>query len=186
MKLRNFCAKVDFDAECFTSPLQNLEQTKAGDTGEAVAMNRNLFAAMNYIDIVPGFKVPGDFRVRRFVGRAQIAQRPSGKNHAPTERVIRPVTFVDCDVMRGIGLLHQDGKIHSGRAAADDFDFHERSSFNAAPNLSTPVLNNSGSAHMPTRKCCGDSKKRPGTTAESYFSVSTAQRSSTRPFISRV
>src|SRR5713226_10703563 len=87
-------------------------------------MNRNLFAAMNYLDIVPGFKVPGDFRVRGFVGRAQIAQRPSGKNYAPTERVIRPVTLVDCDVMRGIGLLHQDGKIYSGRPAADDFDFH--------------------------------------------------------------
>src|SRR5204863_7438529 len=95
-----------------------------GDAGKAVAMNRNLFAAMNYVDIVPGFKVPRDFRVRRVVSRAQIAQSFAGKYHAPAERVVRPVTFVDCDLMRGIGLLHQDGEIHPRRAAANDFDFH--------------------------------------------------------------
>ena len=151
--IHDFLLKTDRHAELLASPLQNLEQPKTRNAGKAVAMNRNLLAAMNYINVIPGFKAARDFRVRWFIRYAQIAERLAGKHHAPAKRIVRPVAFMDGDVMRGIGLLHQDREVHPGRAAADDFDFHERSLSKAAPNLSTPVLNNSGSAHMPMRKC---------------------------------
>src|SRR5437016_7294719 len=144
-------------------------------------MNRDFLIPMNHIDIVPRFEIAGDFGMRYFVGCAQVSERLPGKHHAPAEGVVGSVAFIDDDVARGIGPFHEDGEIHAGRAAADDLDFHARSSSNAAPSRRTPSLNNSGSAHMPTRKCCGDSKKRPGTIAVSYFSASTADRSPTRP-----
>src|SRR5438445_4789120 len=107
---------------------------------------------MNHIDIVPRFEVAGDFGVRYFIGCAQIGERLAGKNHAPAEGVVGSVAFIDDDVARGIGPFHEDGEIHAGRAAADDLDFHARSSSNAAPSLRTPSLKDSGSALMPTRK----------------------------------
>src|SRR6266852_4787358 len=140
---------------------------------------------MDHIDVVPGFKVARDFRVRRLISLTQSRKCLSGKHHSPAERIVGPVAFVNCNFVCALDLLHEDGKVHAGRPAADDVDFHARSSSNAAPNLSTPILKSSGSAHMPMRKCCGDSKKRPGTTAVSYFSCNRTQRSSTRPFISK-
>lgn len=68
LDFRNFVPKLDFDAELFAALLQDLEQAQAGYSGKAVAMDGNFLAAMNDIDVVPGFKVPRDFRVRRPIG----------------------------------------------------------------------------------------------------------------------
>src|SRR2546428_7359687 len=148
-------------------------------------MNRDFLIPMNYINVVPGFEVCGDVRMRFFVGSPQIVERLARKDYAPTKSIVRSVPFVDGDVVFGISCFHEDGEVHAGRAAADDVDFHARNSSSAAPKRRTPSLNNCGSAHMPMRKCLGDSKKRPGTTAVSYFSVNKAQRFSTRPFSKR-
>src|SRR5216684_6939947 len=69
---RNFRPELYEYAEFVTSSLQNLQQTQPRNSGEAVAMNRDLLAAMNDIDIVPGFEIARDLCVRRFVGSAQI------------------------------------------------------------------------------------------------------------------
>ena len=87
-------------------------------------MNRKLFFAMDYVNIVPGRETPGDFSVRFFVSGAQICEGLSGKHDAPAKRVVRSVAFVNGNLMGGIGLFHEDGEIHSGRPAADDVDFH--------------------------------------------------------------
>src|SRR2546430_11474802 len=122
---------------------------------------------MDDVNIVPGFEVAGDFRVRYFISFTQIRESSTRKHHAPAERVCRAVAFINGDVVRGVGLLHEDGEVHARRPAANDADFHGESLSNAALSLSIPLLNNSGSAHMPMRKFCGDSKKRPGTIAVS-------------------
>ena len=108
---------------------------------------------MNYVNIVPGFEISSDVSMRFFVGCPQIAERLARKDHSPTKGIVRSIAFIDVDVVRGIGLFHEDGEVHAGRAAADDVDFHARNSSSAAPNRCTPSLNNCGSAHMPMRKC---------------------------------
>src|SRR6266550_9638943 len=151
--MRNLVVKSDFNAELFTSCLQDVEQTQAGDAGKTVAVNRNLLIAMNDVDVVPGFKVASDLSMRDFVGFTQICQRASGKHNAPAKRIVGPIAFIDGDVVRGLRFLHQDGEVHSGRPAADNVDLHEESSSSARPNRSTPVAKAAGSAHIPRRKC---------------------------------
>src|SRR5262249_34546509 len=59
---------------------------------------------------------------------AKISQGSSRKNYSPAKGVVRSVALVDDDFVRGVGLFHEDGKVHSRRAATDDVDFHSRSS----------------------------------------------------------
>ena len=152
--------------------MQDLEEAESRYSGKAVSVNGIFLAAMNDIDIIPGFKIPSDRGVRRFIGSAQIGQRFVGENYSPAKRVVGAVTFIDRDLVCSIGCLHEDGKVHPGGAATDDSDSHACRSSSALPSLSTPSLKSSGWAHMPMRKCCGDSKKQPGTIAVSYFSRS--------------
>src|SRR6185436_18278705 len=112
-------------------------------------------------------------------------QGPSGKHDSPAKRVVRSIAFIDGDLVGRVRLFHEDGEVHSGRTTADDFNLHAECSSSALPKRSTPISNNSGSAHMPRRRCCGISKKRPGTKAVSYLSLRRVQRSSTSPFSSR-
>src|SRR6266571_5991973 len=87
-------------------------------------MNRDLLIAMDYVDVVPGFKVSCDFGVRYFIGCAQVGESLAGKDDTPAKRIVRPVAFMDRDVVRRIALLHQDREVQSRRSAADDVDFH--------------------------------------------------------------
>src|SRR5437016_7747336 len=96
-------------------------------------MNRDFLIPMNYINIVPGFEVFSDVSMRCFVGGPQIVERLARKDHAPTKSVVRSVPFVDDDVVRGIGRLHEDGEVHAGRAAADDVDFHAKQTVYRVP-----------------------------------------------------
>src|SRR5207248_4471326 len=97
--MRDLVMKSDFNAELFTSCLQNVEQTKAGDAGKTVAVNRNLPIAMNDVDVVPGFKVASDLSMRDSVGFAQVCQCAPGKHDAPAKRIVGPIAFIDCDVV---------------------------------------------------------------------------------------
>ena len=79
---------------------------------------------MNDIDIIPGFKIPSDRGVRRFIGSAQIGQRFAGENYSPAKRVVGAVALVDGDLVRRVGLLHQQAEVEPGRAPADRDDPH--------------------------------------------------------------
>src|SRR5262249_20761099 len=120
----NLGTEAKFHAELFAALLQNFQQPQARDSRKAVAVNRYLVGAVNHIDVVPGFKVSGDRSMRLCISSAQIRECLPGKNNSPTKRVIRPIALMDCDVMRSVRLLHQDGEIQSRRSAADDVDFH--------------------------------------------------------------
>ncbi|MDX6290122.1 MAG: hypothetical protein QOH42_1921, partial [Blastocatellia bacterium] len=128
LKVFDLSSKSDFDAKLFTAMLKDFQQTQARDSGKAITVNRDLLAAMNDVDVVPGRKVPCDFGVRAFIGGAQIRQCLSGEHHAPTKGVVRAIAFMDGNVVRASGALHEDGEVHAGRAATDDIDFHFPSS----------------------------------------------------------
>jgi len=46
------------------------------------------------------------------------------KDNAPAKRIVRTIALADRDVMRGVGLLHQDREVHSRRPTTDDIDLH--------------------------------------------------------------
>src|SRR2546427_1606828 len=89
--VRDLSSKLDLNAEVFAAPLQNLEQAKAGNAGEAVAMNRDFLIAVDDVNIVPGFEVARDFSMRCFVGGAHVPERPAGKHYAPAEGIVGAV-----------------------------------------------------------------------------------------------
>src|ERR1700682_4936763 len=62
-KILDLSSKPDFDAKLFTAVLKNFQQAQTRDPGKAIAVNRDLLAAMNDVNIVPGRKVPRDFGV---------------------------------------------------------------------------------------------------------------------------
>src|SRR6266481_410534 len=124
----DFLPEPNNHPEFFTAALQDLEQAETSDPGKAVAVYRDLLIAMNYIDIVPGCKVPRNFAVRDLIGSAQIPKRLSGKHDAPPKRIVGAVAFIDSDFVRGIGVRHEDGEVHAGWAATNDVNFHFTSS----------------------------------------------------------
>ncbi len=79
---------------------------QTGNAGKAVAVDRNLLAAMYYINVVPDLEAGGDGAIRFRVGLLQMFQGLPRKHHAPTERVIRAIAFEHGDVMGGAGMLH--------------------------------------------------------------------------------
>jgi hypothetical protein len=125
---------MDLNAKLFTSPLQDLQQPNSRDAGKTVAVDRNLFLTIDDIDVVPRFKIARDFRVRRFVSFTQVRKRLSREHDSPSKRVVRAVSFVNGDVVRGVGPLHEDGEVHARRPAADNVDLHaEKSEYRLQP-----------------------------------------------------
>src|SRR5204862_3339180 len=57
IEIRNLLAKIDAYSQVLTPMLQDLQQVYPRNSGKTVAMNRDLLVAMDYVDIVPGFKV---------------------------------------------------------------------------------------------------------------------------------
>ena len=53
-----------------------------------------------------------------------MVERGIRENHTPAESVIRLVALKEEDLVRRIGLLHQDGKIQTGRTAAQADNAH--------------------------------------------------------------
>ena len=78
---------------------------------------------------------------------AHRLHRRVGEDDAPAERVVRPVALDHRDLMRRVLLLHQEGEIEAGRAAADTDNAHlpfsgwfnpsARASESPTPNVST-------------------------------------------------
>src|SRR5678815_319535 len=79
---------------------------------------------MNNVNVVPGFEVARDFRMRLSVGSAKVGKGLPGKDNAPAKRVVRTIAFPNRDEVRRVEFLHQDRKIQSRRSPADDVDFN--------------------------------------------------------------
>src|SRR5205807_4807130 len=61
------CIEPDIDAEIQASLLQDVKKREPGDTGEIISANGDLFALMNYIDVVPSLTGSRDLCETRFV-----------------------------------------------------------------------------------------------------------------------
>src|SRR3979490_1780094 len=79
---------------------------------------------MHDVAVVPGLEASRAFGVRSFICSAQIRQRLPRKHDAPPKRSVGPVALIDSNFVRRVAVLHEDGKVHAGRPAADYVDFH--------------------------------------------------------------
>ena len=59
----------------------------------------------------------------------EVLEGRVGEDDAEAERVVGAVALDDGDVVRGIGLLHEDREVEAGRTAADADDPQPRASF---------------------------------------------------------
>src|SRR5262249_37637224 len=78
------------------------------------------------LDVVPIGEVAAQRPVALAVVGLEVVQRLVGEDDAEAERVLRPVALEHGDLRSRPGLLHQDGEVQAGRAAADDVDLHAR------------------------------------------------------------
>jgi len=76
------------------------------------------------VDVVPMDKGGGDGGVGLRVGILQVAQGAVGEYDAPAESAPTGVTLEHTDIVSSIPQLHLNGKVESGRPAAEDVDFH--------------------------------------------------------------
>src|SRR5579872_4929075 len=106
--------------------LQEVQQSFAADAAEAVTpADEPLPREMNR-DIVPMVKAGEDGRVRFGVGGAEIPHGLVRKDHAPAERVIRPVPLVYFHAHRWQRLAKQYGGIQTGGTTAQTHDSPHR------------------------------------------------------------
>jgi hypothetical protein len=99
--------------------VQDLKELAPGDPAEAMTARGYDTPSEVDIDVIPVREVVGDALVRFRVCRLQVCQRLVGEDDAPAERVIPPVAFEYCDMMRRIRAFHQKRQIEAGRTAAD-------------------------------------------------------------------
>src|SRR6266545_1131047 len=106
--------------------MQDVEEGQARDAREAVAPDRELLAAVDHVDVVPGLGGPGDARIGVLVSVFEEGERAVREDDAPAEGVVRPVALDDGDPVRWIALVQQDREVEPGRPAAQDLDSHPR------------------------------------------------------------
>ncbi len=116
--LANFVLERLLDAEARGALLQNVEQTLALDTREAMATGADRSAVDVHIDVVPVIEAVDDGGVRRRIGGSEARHGLVREHHAPTEGVVRAIALVDLDARARQRLLQQDRRIQARRPAA--------------------------------------------------------------------
>ena len=112
-------------AELMRARLQQCEQSLAPQAAEAVSAAEEGAAAKVDRDVVPMMELPGDRRMRRGIGAAEVLDSPIGEHDAPAEGVIRPIALEYIDPGVWQRFTQQDGGVQSSRPAADtDDSFH--------------------------------------------------------------
>ncbi len=115
------------DAQRLAACLQDVEQLLAPDADEAVAAGADDPALEVQLDVVPMRERGLDGVGGVAIPLAHVVHRGVGKHHAPAEGVVGLVALDDGDVVVRTELLHQQGEIQAGGAAADADDLHELS-----------------------------------------------------------
>ncbi len=113
-----------FHAQRLAAGLQDVQQLLAADAHEAVAAGADDAALEVQLDVVPVVEGLLDLVGRGAVPLAHVVHGGVGEHHAPAEGVVGLVALHHRDVVRGILLLHQQGEVKAGRAAADAHDLH--------------------------------------------------------------
>ena len=81
-------------------------------------------AAEEGLDVGPVGELVADALVAFGIGLFEPAQGLVGEDHAPPERVVDAVAFVEGDLGSGQVLFSEQCRVETGRAAADAGDFH--------------------------------------------------------------
>jgi hypothetical protein len=89
-----------------------------------VAGRRQHLTAIVDVDVVPVRERLRDGGVALGIGLLEVVERRVGEDDAEAERVVRAVPLHDDDVVRRVGLLHEDPEVQPGRPAADRHDTH--------------------------------------------------------------
>jgi hypothetical protein len=111
-------------AERRAALLEDREQRLPGHAREAVAGGGQHLPAVVDVDVVPVGEGAGDRGVSLRVRLAEVVERRVREHDAEAERVLGPVALHDGDVVRGVGVLHEDREVEPRRAPADGDDLH--------------------------------------------------------------
>ena len=103
---------------------QDAEQGSPFDSGEAVPGRGDDRAAIVDVDVLPSGQGAGHLLGRLGIGLRQILLRCFGKHHAEAERIVHPVSLEHQHFVAGVGPLHQDGEVETGRSAPDNVNLH--------------------------------------------------------------
>ena len=116
--------ELKVDAEFARTAVQEQEQLFAPDAGKSVASRYDALAAIMDSNVIPiGEVATNGLRADRIIGH-EVVERIVRQHHAPTERVIRPVSLDHSDVVGGIAQLHADREVEARRTATEARNFH--------------------------------------------------------------
>ena len=93
--------------------LQDVEQRLPRQAREAVPGRGTISPLIVDLDVVPVGERAADRLVGLAVGLREALQRRVGEDHAPAEGVVRAVALEDGDLVRGVGLLHEEREVQA-------------------------------------------------------------------------
>ena len=141
--------EAQLDAQLARPALQDAEQLRAADGGEAVAVGADHLAAEVHVDRGPAGPGVGDRGEGRLVRVAQAAERLLGEHDAEAERGVGRVALDDDDLVARVGLLEQDREVQAGRAGAEDGRPHARTSASRSSCPGSATVGSSTSSSQP-------------------------------------
>src|SRR5262249_56224352 len=107
------------DPELVGPSLQDLEQATAADAAESVTGGPDRAPPEMHLDVVPVIERIEDLIGRLRIGPSQRGQRLVREHDAPAVGVGGAIALEHRELVRAIPLLHQQGEVQAGRAAAD-------------------------------------------------------------------
>jgi hypothetical protein len=119
-----FPAKGDLCAQLFGAIGQDIEEGLPRDATKAVSARADDLACEVDVDIIPAHEMICDLVVGLLIGGAEVIQRAVGEYDTPSKRVSPLIPLYDRNVVGGVPLQHLNGKIETGRTAADDGYLH--------------------------------------------------------------
>ena len=144
--------------------VQDLQHALAGEAAEPVSGAAHPFVVDVGVDVAPVGEVGSDLGETLGVGVLDVVERLVRKDHAPAERVVGPVAFVDVDLRLGVRLAHEDGEEEGGRSASDARD-PQRSSSRPLGRASLPASTCGAACPLappaPNRSNAGPAGARP-------------------------
>src|SRR5262249_46294280 len=112
-------SETQINAKLATAVTKYPQEFQPANARKPVAANRDPFAFVNDIYVVPDFAGANDLSERWLIAFFKIREGLVGKDYAPAEGVVRPVALDDEDLARRVLALHQDGEIQPRRPAAN-------------------------------------------------------------------
>src|SRR5262249_50289757 len=110
------------DTQLSSPFLEQVEQALPADSGKAVATAEETAPPEVDGDVVPVVEARQNGRMGLRVRRPEVLHGLVREHDTPAERVVRPVPLVYFDTDLRQGLAQQNGRIQSGRAAAQAYD----------------------------------------------------------------